>query len=132
MFTDFILNRFKNLQFAYNTNEEREGHLLSGEVKISIPDAIAAHDDYCKEHLPSQHQVGDKANVNFSGKHNPEIPELIAKVIAVHFFPGKVKYDLEVEVAIEESTRIYNIDSCFVLPVLKQPATSFPDWMIRK
>lgn len=64
--------------------------------------------------IPSQHQIGD--NVRFSIKQSfGENPyPFTAEVKAIHFYPGKVKYDLEIPIAEESPTRIYNIDSCFV------------------
>lgn len=58
--------------------------------------------------LPSQHQVGDRVWLNFWSCSVP------AGVIAVHFYPGKVKYDLEVNPKRGNSTRMYNIDSLMV------------------
>jgi hypothetical protein len=43
-----------------------------------------------------------------------------ATVRAIHFFEGKVKYDLDVWLKADggnSSTRIYNVDSCFVTPL---------------
>lgn len=58
--------------------------------------------------LPSQYQIGDNCFVTiFSAK-------LIGEVTAVHFYTGKVKYDLEVLAGVGLKTRIYNIDSVFV------------------
>lgn len=67
--------------------------------------------------LPAQHQIGDK--VKFSINQQDENKELheynaTAKVIGVHFYNSKVKYDLEIPISDEAPTRVYNIDSCFV------------------
>lgn len=64
--------------------------------------------------LPSQHQHGDQVEVWFQGKPQEDVPAMTAKIRGVHFYGSKVKYDLEIPVYDEESTRIYNIDSCFV------------------
>lgn len=74
--------------------------------------------------LPSQLQIGDDVCLNFekSGKVNN------AKIIKVHFTDRKVLYDVEIECEYEETdinnmgikatTRLYNVDSCFVFPVI--------------
>lgn len=38
--------------------------------------------------------------------------------MAVHFYKSKVKYDLDIWTGedVNERTRIYNVDSCFVVP----------------
>lgn len=53
----------------------------------------------------------------FDGDSFPGIP---AEVIGVHFYPGKVKYDLEFSFEDETYTRIYNVDSVFVLPRVEE------------
>jgi hypothetical protein len=58
--------------------------------------------------LPSEHQIDDKVwytlwSANVSGE-----------IKGVHFYPGKVKYDLELFGKDGETTRIYNIDSVYV------------------
>jgi len=70
--------------------------------------------------LPSQHQIGDKAvfSINqkgLEGDADYEVCNMTATILAVHFYEGKVKYDLEIPIAEEPPTRLYNIDSCFVL-----------------
>lgn len=72
--------------------------------------------------LPSQFNIGDKVKVYLKGlssANDGSIKEVdySATVIAVHFYMGKVKYDLEVPIFEESPTRIYNIDSSFVLPM---------------
>lgn len=64
--------------------------------------------------LPSQHQIEDRVNVEMVVAEKPVI--IPATVVNVHFYPGKVKYDLEIELK-EGATRIYNVDSCFVMPI---------------
>lgn len=70
------------------------------------------------DQIPSQHQIGDMVkfliNQNFGDNPYP----FTAEVKAVHFYAGKVKYDLEIPIVDESPTRIYNIDSCFVLPII--------------
>jgi hypothetical protein len=67
--------------------------------------------------LPSQHQVGDKVLMCLmpEGHDEDSFPGIPAVVNAVHFYRGKVKYDLELRFIGGDSTRIYNIDSVFVL-----------------
>jgi hypothetical protein len=72
--------------------------------------------------LPSAFQHGEyvdlvisKENESYTGNHITA-----CKIIGVHFFPGKVKYDLETTVGFSDDhserlvTRLYNIDSAFV------------------
>lgn len=66
--------------------------------------------------LPSQFQVNDKVEFIIQGK-NSNFGNFDAIVKGVHFYNGKVKYDLELIFAKDDVTRIYNIDSCFVEPV---------------
>lgn len=71
--------------------------------------------------LPSQHQIADQVWVTFG--------EQILKgtIMSVHFYIGKVKYDIELALGVpvspddstEDSTRIYNIDSVYVHPMDK-------------
>lgn len=58
--------------------------------------------------LPSQFQIGDAVWFRLWST------DLVTEVLAVHFYPGKVKYDLKVLVGSGETTRLYNIDSVYV------------------
>lgn len=59
--------------------------------------------------LPSAHQIGDAVWFNLWST------SLVSEVAAVHFYPGKVKYSLDVNVrGGEGTTRLINIDSAFV------------------
>ncbi len=51
------------------------------------------------------------------GNRTNDFPGLTALVRGVHFFSGKVKYDLELRFYGDYSTRIYNVDELFVLPL---------------
>lgn len=62
--------------------------------------------------LPSKYQQGDKVWLLLPGMST----SLYSQVISVHFYESKVKYDLEVNIMGSERTRIYNIDSPYVLP----------------
>lgn len=64
--------------------------------------------------LPSQFQINDKVLFEISQPESNIFRTLRATVIGVHFYSGKVKYDLDIPVYDELSTRIYNIDSVFV------------------
>lgn len=61
--------------------------------------------------LPSRLQIEDKATVTF-----PQNGSFQAVVIGIHFYTGKVKYDLEVRFEENRATRVYNVDSAFVEP----------------
>lgn len=67
--------------------------------------------------LPSRFQIGDRVQINF-GKGGLLSP---CNIIKVHFTESKVLYDVDVLILADDeksqsSTRIYNIDSCFVEP----------------
>ena len=69
--------------------------------------------------LPSLFQINEKVEVLFTER------PMIAIVLAVHFFKDshkelvRIKYDLEIRIAFEESTIIYNIDEKFISPYEK-------------
>ena len=67
--------------------------------------------------LPSQHQVGDEVVLCLMPKDETleAFPALPGIITGVHFYTGKVKYDIEVEFYGDYSTRIYNVDSVLVL-----------------
>lgn len=44
-------------------------------------------------------------------------PGFTAKVIAIHHYVGKTKYDLEIKLPGDFSTRIYNIDGVLITPI---------------
>jgi hypothetical protein len=70
--------------------------------------------------LPSRFQIDDMVFFSINQKVEGTsyfASSLKARVIGIHFYPGKVKYDLEIPIYDESATRIYNIDSCFVEPV---------------
>lgn len=66
--------------------------------------------------LPSKNQIGDNVVLYFTKNC-----KVNAEVISVHFYLSKVKYDLEIILPDkglgETKTRIYNVDSCYVIPV---------------
>jgi hypothetical protein len=55
--------------------------------------------------LPSKFQIDDKVLLVF----NIDETKVKATVLAVHFYPNQVKYDIEVSSEIKLETRIYNI-----------------------
>lgn len=62
--------------------------------------------------LPSQHQINDEVWFNLWSASVP------SEVVGIHFYPGKVKYDLQLNMRAsadgQSTTRIYNVDSVFV------------------
>jgi hypothetical protein len=66
------------------------------------------------QQLPSNCQLRQVVTVQF----NDDLPRAIGTIRGVHFFPGKVKYDVGIWLNNnpEDETRIYNVDSCFVSP----------------
>jgi hypothetical protein len=118
MFTSFLFERLIHYRQYYSTEAEFVKHLMSGEVKITIPDIIQFQNEY--EHnrpsLPSTFQIDQVVSVQFKkGTY-----ALNATVRGVHFYRGKVKYDLGLWLGDgsvddpETETRIYNIDSVYV------------------
>lgn len=79
-------------------------HTWSG-VGMGLEDLVKLSE---KIKLPSAHQFGDEVwLVLWSAK-------IASQVHGVHFYEGKVKYDLTVYGGDGLSTRIYNVDSAFV------------------
>lgn len=68
--------------------------------------------------LPSQFQIGDTAWFTFDYE-NDKGAGAKCEILCVHYYPGKVKYDLEIELSDGSKTRIYNIDSIFVVGFIK-------------
>lgn len=60
--------------------------------------------------LPSALQIGDECIVTFFY----ESAKLHGGVHGVHFYEGKVKYDITLRGSENMETRIYNVDSAFV------------------
>jgi len=114
MFTSFLFEKLSHLSSVYNTEAEFIQHLMSGEVKMEIPDIIRLQQEYekTKPPLPCQHQHGDKVWLNLWSAN------ISAEILNVHFYDGKVKYDLELFGGNGETTRIYNVDSVFVVKTL--------------
>lgn len=121
MFTSFLFERLTHLKQFYSTEDEFIKHLMSGEVKISIPDLIKFQSEYESKQpqLPSRCQINQVIHVQLRQKDEP----FTATIRGVHFYPGKVKYDLGVWLGDgtidnpESETRLYNVDSVFVTPV---------------
>lgn len=77
-----------------------------------------AKKDIMKEpKLPSQHQIGDMVDLYLAviGEDTTVDPPTPARVFGVHFYKGKVKYDLEITYYGGWSTRVYNVDGVLVL-----------------
>lgn len=68
--------------------------------------------------FPSQFAIGDTVWFSVIQDSGPHPYPFKAEIIAVHFYEGKVKYDLNLPTHDGPPTRIYNIDSCFVLPLV--------------
>lgn len=64
--------------------------------------------------LPSAHQYGTKVKVFLMPEGEESFPGFTGVVTGVHFYRGKVKYDVEIKFYGEMSTRIYNVDSVLV------------------
>lgn len=66
--------------------------------------------------LPSQFQIEDVAWFTFDPENEKGLGAT-CEVLHIHFYPSKVKYDIEIELMDKSHTRIYNVDSCFVVPL---------------
>lgn len=65
--------------------------------------------------IDSNYKIGDYISLSIT-QENVENPAILkGKVIGVHLYANNTKYDLEIPVLNESPTRIYNIDSCFLL-----------------
>lgn len=65
-------------------------------------------------YFPSLYKQGDKVKVFLMPEGEGEFPGFPATVTGIHFFTGKVKYDLELNFAGGWTSRIYNVDSILV------------------
>lgn len=81
--------------------------------------------------LPSRHQLGDEIiycmTLDKDGKPLIVSTELTL-IKGVHFYPGKVKYDLEIHFPDNTATRVYNVDSVFVHDRMKETEPQ-PEWV---
>lgn len=115
---DFLTNKVeKYVRSAYGSEREMMTHLLSGEVTIPFNDAVNYVSELIGQFdtsdknantLPSKYQIGDAVTFKVGNV------KIGAKVISVHFTISKVRYDLEIKTD-ENTTRIYNVDSCYVV-----------------
>jgi hypothetical protein len=104
-FGNFLLKRYGVMVFS---TDGKNTPLYQREV---------THADYCNwkdeekpefNLLPSQHQIGDSVWLRLWSD------DIVSEIHAVHFYEGKVKYDLKVSTHDVGETRLYNIDSAFV------------------
>jgi hypothetical protein len=122
MFINFLLEKFPHLRFAYHTDKEMVEHFLSGEVNISVPDLLKYVEEWdekkkVKDHTmyPSLFSLKQVVKIKLKDVHK-DIKQL-ATVKGIHFYEGKVKYDLALWLGDgsvdnpEWESRIYNVDS---------------------
>jgi len=125
MFIGYLIERLQHLGVYYKSEEEFVGHLLSGEVSISVPDFLRYMREY--DNREREKKVAPRSPVSYSSRYGigervrvfgwleqDGSPGIAASVTAVHFHLGKVKYDLQLEVPGGRHTRVYNVDSAFV------------------
>lgn len=120
MFTSFLFERLTHLKQFYHTEDEFIKHLMSGEVKVSIPDLIKFQSEYENQRppLPSRCQINQVVHVKWRDNDEP----FKATVRGIRFYKGKVKYDVGLWLGDgsvdnpEYEERVYNIDSVFVSP----------------
>lgn len=91
--------------------------------ELSPIERIATANDYVAElerelnTIPSQHSPEDEIEFRIPATNGMAV--MLGTVVGVHFYVGKVKYDLELHLKVgdeEMATRIYNVDSVFVEP----------------
>lgn len=63
--------------------------------------------------LPSKVQVKESVKVLFKKEHTP----MDGIIIGIHFLENKTKFDIELKLDDNKTTRIYNVDSTFVRSV---------------
>lgn len=124
MFTSFLFERLTHYRQFYSTEAEFIQHLMSGEVKIPIPDLIQFQSEYEKNRAPERsnghvlYPSRFELNQVVQLKINEEA--VLATVRGIHFYPGKIKYDLGLWLGDgtvddpEFESRIYNVDSILV------------------
>lgn len=116
MFTEFLFKKLSHLQQFYGSEKEFADHLLSGEVTVPIPDLIKYVEEYNETTIPSKYKHGDKAKF-FCMPDDPDythFPGIPCEILAVHFYAGKVKYDLDLLFVDNQRSRIYNVDGVLV------------------
>jgi hypothetical protein len=118
MFTSFLFQKLSHLNQFYGTETEFINHLMSGEVKVSIPDLINFQQEYEKQkpELPSEYQIGDNVEAIF---YEAGIVKN-CEVLKVHFQNGLAQtYDLLVTMYKDDDgksnyMRLYNIPRLLV------------------
>lgn len=119
MFTEAQLVSFGNyLLSTYNVQVHSSDGKNQPIYQRQVSDA-----DFCnwkdKENpspfqLPSRFQIGDEVLFYYIEEGRAEtFPAIGAFVLAVHFYEGKVKYDLNLCLG-QYKSRIYNVDSALV------------------
>jgi hypothetical protein len=118
MFTSFLFKKLSHHSEGYQNESEFISHLMSGEVKISIPDLINIHQEYEKSEGMVKFKYGQDQTVQFTttvGKRNSGT--CLATVTGRHVYGGnKHKYDLALQFDDGDTARIYNIPEKFILP----------------
>lgn len=98
---------------------ESTPNIPAEEMAAKVLEGWGKDDTQSSIELPSSCQPNQVVRLQFRKKDEP----IIATVRGVHFFIGKVKYDLGLWLGDgtvddpEYETRIYNVDSVFVTPV---------------
>lgn len=126
LFKQFLATELSNdvastlISKGYSTNEELLEYLSSSGKTLPIKSAIDYVNkflDLYSRRLPSKYNINDLCSIVY--------PDLLVKkgrVIGVSFTESKVKYDLEVEMTInnppgnsQDFTTIYNVDSAYLI-----------------
>lgn len=112
-FGNYLFKRYGVMEYSNDgKNEPLFERMISDEDlcnwKASIPD-----DEQQFEQL-SKYKHGDKVKVFLMPEGEESFPGFTGRITGVHFFSGKVKYDLELKFYGDFSTRIYNIDEVLV------------------
>lgn len=120
-FNTFLLEKcWINYGNYYKDREDFHTHYKSGEIRVPVPDIEKLYEEFLNSNpqFPSQFKHGDNVILDF--KDAGKISN--GEIIKVHFSDRKVLYDVEIKTLAglgNQYTRIYNIDSVFVIPQSK-------------
>jgi hypothetical protein len=119
-FIEFLTNEFsrtKSVGAAYKNDTEMINHFLSGEVTMPVTRMMEFFDskEFASDHtwLPSRFGHNEAVRLDFGDSGHVDG----CKIAKIHFTESKVLYDVTITAL---NTRLYNVDSCFVLPILNE------------
>ena len=104
-FGNSLLNTY---DVTFFSNDGKNTPISKREVSHADVENWKEKENYDGLMLPSAHQIGSSVFLQLWSAR------IVSEIHAVHFYEGKVKYDLIVFGDNGEQTRLYNIDSAFV------------------